>query len=355
MTPDQALEEARTGQLRPVYLIVGEEQHLAATVVKALRDAALAGGGAGTSEDQLVAGEHGVDAVLADARTLPMFARRRLVVVRALERWEPKGDKGDKSKTDPFERLATYAKEPSPSTVLLLVGSKLDKRRKLVTTARSEGWLVDCATLGRGDLPRWIEREAQARKSRLAPGVADLIAELAGPDLAPVADALERVCLYAGEGAEVTEDVVAECIVRLRPTTVWELVGAVGRRDAGAALATLDRVYDPQDRGLRLVGLLAWSARQLLRFESATRSGLAPPEAAKAAGAPPFKARELADQVRRIPRRDLERWLETLAAVDLALKGGSKRPPKAVLEHAILGLCRSRPGRARAAARGPGA
>jgi DNA polymerase III delta subunit len=92
-----------------------------------------------------------------------------------------------------------------------------------------------------------------------------------------------------------------------------------------------------------LLSLLAWSARQLLRFEAATREGLPGPEAAKRAGAPPFKARELADQVKRISRPELESWLELLARVDLALKGGSRRPPRAVLEDAIISLCSRRP------------
>jgi len=53
--------------------------------------------------------------------------------------------------------------------------------------------------------------------------------------------------------------------------------------------------------------------------------------------------------VKRISRVDLERWLETLAELDYALKGGSKRPPKSVLEHGILKLCRG--SEARSAAR----
>jgi DNA polymerase-3 subunit delta len=224
---------------------------------------------------------------------------------------------------------------------LVLVGGELDKRRKLVTVARKDGWIVSCEALSRADLPSFIERAARERGNSLEPGVADLIAELAGPELGPVTDALERCCLYAGSGKSVTEDIVAECVVRLRAKTVWELVGAVGKRDPGAALAALAEVYDPQDRGLRLLGVLAWSTRQLLKFESAMREGLSPNDAAVRAGAPPFKARELAEQVKRIARPDLERWLETLAELDYALKGGSKRPAKSVLEHGILRLCRT--------------
>jgi DNA polymerase-3 subunit delta len=348
MTPDQALQEARDGKLRPVYLVLGEESYLAASVARALREASVAGGIAGLNEDQWTAGEATAEQVVSAARTLPMMSTRRLVLVRAVERWEGRGEsgKGKSSSSEALDVVADYAKSPSPTTTLLLVGSKLDNRRRLVVLAKSEGWIVQCDPLPRAELPLFIERRARSLGNPLAPEVADLIAELAGPELAPVTDALERLCLYAGTGETITADHVADCVVRVRPASVWELVGAVGKRDLGGALSALSQVFDPSDRGLRLLSLLAWSARQLLRFEAATRAGLAGPEAAKRAGAPPFKARELADQVKRISRPELESWLELLARVDLALKGGSRRPPRAVLEDAIISLCtrRSSPG-----------
>jgi DNA polymerase-3 subunit delta len=340
MTPEQAIREASEQTLRPVYLLVGEEQKLEANVVQALRNAVSKGGIPGLNEDLMQAQEIDVDTALGAARTLPMMAKRRFVLVRGLEAWEAR-ESGDGKALAPLDKLAEYAQNPVPTTTLVLVGGALDKRRKLVAAARKDGYLVSCEVLSRADLPAYIERAARERESALAPGIADLIAELSGPELGPVMDALERCCLYAGKGQAVSEEVVSECVVRLRTKTVWELVGAVGRRDSGAALAALAEVYDPQDRGLRLVGLLAWSARQLLRFDSALRDGLSPNDAAVKAGAPPFKARELADQLKRIARADLERWLETLAELDYSLKGGSRRPPQAVLEHAILKLCRS--------------
>ena len=346
MTPEQAIREAQEQKLRPVYLLVGDERHFEGQVVQALKVAATAGGIPGLNDDHIQAHEADVEKAISAARTLPMMAKRRFVLVRGLEHWEGREGSEVKEKAhNPLDRLLEYCMNPSPSTTLVLVGGALDKRRKLVTTARKDGWLVNCEALSRADLPGFIERAARERGNPLEPGVADLIAELAGPELGPVTDALERCCLYAGAGLAVTEDVVAECVVRLRTKTVWELVAAVGKRDPGAALSALDEVYDPQDRGLRLLGVLAWSTRQMLRFESALSEGLSPNDAAVRAGAPPFKARELAEQVKRIARADLERWLETLAELDYALKGGSKRPAKSVLEHGILKLCRSPEGR----------
>lgn len=352
MTPDQALAEAARGELRPVYLVAGEEALLASSVVAALKAATMKGGIAGLNEDQHQAGEADVDRVLGDARTLPMMAKRRFVLVRGLERWEPRAGKpeGKVTDKDPLEKLLDYAKAPSPSTVLVLLGAGVDKRRKLYTVARADGFLVACEPLARHELPQWIEQRVQARGCKINASVADLLAELTGPELSPVADAVERLCLYVGDGNEIEEDSVATCIVRLRAASVWELVGAVGRRDAGAALAALADVYDPQDRGLRLLGVLAWSTRQLLRFDSALRGGASPDQAAIRAGAPPFKARELNQQLKSLPRADLERWPELLARLDLELKGGSRRPAQAVLEAAILKLCRTSPNVGRRAA-----
>ena len=74
------------------------------------------------------------------------------------------------------------------------------------------------------------------------------------------------------------------------------------------------------------------------------RSGLGASEAAVRAGAPPFKARELAQQVKGLGAPDLAKFLVRLADLDAELKGGSKRPPKSSLERLILDLCVPPPG-----------
>ncbi len=341
MTPDQAMAEAKSGTLRPVYLVLGEESRLGSDVVRALREAITRSGIPGLNDDQLVAGESTVQAALSAAKTLPMMAKRRIVIVKNVERWQT-----ESKQDNALDLLADYTEKPSESTVLILVASKLDKRKRLVARAQKQGFLVSCDALDRAQLRQWIERTTAELGNTISRPAAELLGELAGPDLSGVADSLERVCLFVGNQQPVTEAAITECVVRLRETNVWALVDAVGRRDVGGALKALTEVYDPSDRGLRLVSVLAWSARQLIRFEAAIADGLPPPDAAKKAGAPPFKARDLAEQIKRLSRTDLERWLVALADIDLNLKGGSKRPPKAVLEHALIRLCQAggRPG-----------
>lgn len=362
MTPEDVVQEARAGALRPVYLVAGDEHFLVSTVLAELRRAVIGGFDLGLNDDQFDAAQVDADKVIAAARTLPMMAPRRLVVVRGLERWEPKGGGGAEAataesegskRTTPIDRIAEYAASPSPTTTLILVAGKLDARRRLALHAKKEGYWVDCAAPSKNALPSWLARRARERQKKLSAGASTLLLEVAGPELARLDDAVERLSLFVGDGAEIDEAAVAECIVGVRAASVFELTSALGRRDLGAALSALALVYDPRERGLPLLGTLAWSTRQLMKFSGATARGLSPPEAARHAGAPPFKAGELAAQARALGPAELERWLRTLAEVDLALKGGSRRPPLAILEAAIIRLCGSRARKNPGASRSP--
>jgi DNA polymerase-3 subunit delta len=367
MTPDEVISQAQDGTLAPVYLLLGEERFLRNQVIAALRALCLQGTIPGFNEDDFTAGEASVGTVVGTARTLPMMARRRWVLVRDLERWESKSaaddadteagdetasdksasdksanDKASGAKSGALDDLAAYATAASPSTVLVLCANKLNAKRRLVTLAKKQGFLVECQLLSKHELPGWIRSAAKRRGNPIDSSAAELIAAVAGPDLSALDDLLERLSLFVGESQPITEDSVGQLIPIVRPATVWQLVDAVGRRDRGLVLTLLARVYDPQDRGLRLLGVLAWSARQMVRFEAAMKQGLAGAAAAKAAGVPPFRARALEQQVRKLPPGFLETWLVRLRDVDFALKGGSKRPPQAILESALIDLCDSR-------------
>ncbi len=336
MTPAQAIEQARKGELLPVYLVAGDERLLRDEVVRELRAASLGGGVAAFNEDRFTAGEADVESIVSAARTVPMMARRRFVLVRGAERW----DAGEGASV-PFDRLAEYAAAPVDSTCLVIVGTKIDGRRKLAVVARKQGFLVPCEPLDARSLPGWIADRFAAKGHAIERDVAEMLAAIAGPDLSSVDDAVERLSLYAGEGAPIDEAAVGACVARVRSADTWALVDAVGARDLGKALRTLADAYDPRERGLPLLGALAWSIRQLARYQAAVESGASHDDAARRAGVfQPYRARELAAKARAVRPRDVERWILVLAETDLALKS-SRRNADAILEEMLTRLCKA--------------
>jgi DNA polymerase-3 subunit delta len=336
VTPREAIARAKAGALLPVYVVSGEERLFRDEVVDALRTASLQGAIAAFNEDRFTAGEADVEAIVAAARTAPMMAPRRFVLVRSAERWDAR-----ESDASPFDRLAEYAAAPVDSTCLVIVATKIDGRRKLLALAKKQGFLVACEPLDDRVLPMWIRDRFATNGHAIEREAAELLAALSGPSLSSVGDAIERLSLYVGSGAAVDEAAIGACVARVRTEDTWALVDAVGARDLGRALRTLSDAYDPRERGLPLLGALAWSVRQLARYQAALEAGESADEAARRAGVfQPYRARELAAKSRAVRAKEVQRWILVLAETDLALKG-SRRSPDAVLEEMLTRLCRT--------------
>lgn len=337
MSPEQLAAALASGDPAPVYVVLGDERYLRNRALQALRKASGVDAIPGLNDDDFTAGETPIARIVAAARTLPMMARLRWVAVREVERWDGKG--GAEGRTEGLDLMASFVREPVPSTLLVLSGTKLAAKNPVLVAAKARAVVVDCDPLPRQALGPWLLEQTRARKASISRGAAELLIEVIGSDLSTLEDVLERLSLFVGAGAEITEETVDQVIPVVRPATVWELLDAIGQRRVGAALAALGKVFDPADRGLRLLGLVAWSTRQWIRYVSARQRGLAVADAAKAAGVPPFKARDLEATAQHLSLADLEQWLAVLREVDLALKGGSRRPAQAILESAVIQLC----------------
>lgn len=341
MTPEEAIKAAERGDLLPVWLLVGEERLLRDQALDAIVKAGLAGGIVEFNLDKFTAGEADVEKVIAATRTVPMMAKKRVVVVRGVERWDGSAEASDDAKAlPPLDRLAEYAKTPIDSTCLLLVAQKLDGRRKIVTAAKKQGFFVDCAPVEPRAIPGWVRARAKLKGHAIDPDACDRIAEIAGPDLSYLDDVLERLSLYVGPGKPINDEAVSVCVTRVALADTWKLVDAAGTKDLGTLLRLFADVYDPRDRGLPLVGAIAWSLRQLLKLDSALRAGATLDDAARRAGIyPTFRAREHAQKLKAFRPRELERWLVVVQETDLALKS-SRRPADAILEEMFTRLCR---------------
>jgi DNA polymerase-3 subunit delta len=343
VTPDQALAEAEAaltgkGALRPVYVVVGEEQLLIERVVQALRRAADIERTAGFNLERMIASETSAERVVSAARTVPMMARRRVILVSGLERWD-KDKREDETRSHPLDVIADYCAAPFDTALVVLSASKLNGSRRMMKAAKKEDYLVVCEPLRRHELPPWIVRNARALGHDIASSAAESLAELCGPELGSVSDALERLSLYVGKGARIDEEAIAATITRVRLDDVWALVDAIAARDLRKALATLSDVSSSREEGPRLLGAIGSRVRQLLKYDGARRAGEGPAEAAKFAGVMPFKAQDVERTVSRLPRGTLERWLMMMAEADLALKG-SRRSSEDVLGTMLTAMCR---------------
>lgn len=306
---DDLVTRARRGSLDPVYILSSEHPILIDRVVAAIRDAAIPPAMRGWNYDVIegsIKAAGSASKIVAIARTMPMMSERRMVFIRDLASLA----------ADEAPVLVEYMADPNPSTVVVALTTKLDKRMKLYAAANKHGFL-HVLEAPRQVIP-WIKAEADARKVNLDARATSRLAEAVGNDLSRLALVIDQLALYAGN-RPVTADDVDDLVADTRERSVFELTDAVGAGDLSAALAAVSALCDQRDSALGVIAMLARHLRQLgivVAHRGANKAQLA-----SALGLPPFIADKVIAQARRFTPQALARATTMLATADRALKG----------------------------------
>jgi DNA polymerase-3 subunit delta len=302
--------DVANGKIAPVYCLSGE-RYLVDAAHAAIRAAVLAEAGpaAGFNHDSFDLKESGLVACLTTARTLPMMAKRRLVIGKGI----------DQIKADQLEPLLEYVGDPNPSTCLVLVADKVDVRFKAFIALRKAGFLHVFAPLRDQALAGWLRTEARARKIDLQPDAANALADLAGPELGRLSQALDQLALYTG-GRAIALDDVEELIAETRQRNVFELTKAIGAGDVPRSLALLANMLRNREPALRIQFMLARQMRQIWRAKELAAAGAARNEIASAVGMSPYFLDDVLMPAKRMSRPALARAFERLYQSDTLLK-----------------------------------
>lgn len=323
------LDALHAGAPLPLVYLCGKERFLIDRATEAIKAAMLQPATREFNYDVLHAKEAGVPKILACVRTLPMMAKRRLVLVRD----------ADELSADELAGLLRYLEAPVPEACLCFVADKADLRLKFFTAFKKHGLLLKLDPLTERQLPAFVEGEARRLKVALQPGAAARIAEEIGPDLGQLVDALERLSCYVAAGAPIRIADVEEVVATTRQHSVFELIDAVGAGDRSAALSLLGGMMALREPALRLLAMLARHVRQLWQTRdllSQGRPGMG--DVASALGVLPFIATKLMDQARRLSPGRVTAMHEAIYQVDRALKM-SKLDDERLMEQLVLQLC----------------
>lgn len=330
--PDIAGALAR-GQIDPIYCLSGEPYQVEATAA-AIRAAVLAeaGAAAGFNQDVFELKDKGLGAALATARTLPMLARRRLVVGKGV----------DEVKAADLEPLATYAEDPNPASCLLLLAEKVDVRFKAFQALRKRGYLHVFAPLRDREIPGWIRTEARHRKIAIGADAAEALAAVTGADLGRLAQVLDQLALYAG-GEPISVAHVESLVAETRQRGIFELTKAIGAGNVAGALALLANMLRNREPALRIQYMLARHLRQVWRAKELAAAGAPRGEIAGAVGINPYFLDDILVPAKRMTRAALAGAFERLFQADVDLKS-SKLDPDVALARLVQTLAESSAG-----------
>lgn len=202
-----------------------------------------------------------IGSLLSNARTLPMMAPRRVIVVHEADRLlAPKrakeeetapvepvaGKKAKRVATTPAEELEAYIEKPEPMTTLVFVSGPLDANRRVVKLLRKHADIVDCGTLHDArEAAVWITKRLEKDELTIEPKAMSLLIQTTGLTLGRIRPEIEKLVLYAAGESTVTVAHIKDLVIPQEESEgTFALMEAVQNANAPRALREVSALID---------------------------------------------------------------------------------------------------------------
>ena len=290
-TPSAVRNQIASGTADPIYLIVGEDEVEKSALAAEFADLVDEGlrafnvervhAGDYTTGDKLL---DGVGGIIAAARTLPMMAPRRIVIVLQAETLlAPKRESEAAARAT--EQLLAFLDQPEPMTTLVFVASSIDKRSRIVKQFQKSGTIVE---IGAPDdvagAERWVRSRVAQTGAEIEPAAARHLAVLAGFPERPQREGggnlkrlrgdVDRLMLYALGEKRITLDAARMVAGPALLQDQWALTNAIESGNAAEALRQIALMFDAGGEAYMILGQLGWLVRS--KFPAIAPAAVAP-------------------------------------------------------------------------------
>jgi DNA polymerase-3 subunit delta len=327
MTFEQFSQAVRSGRISPQVLLHGEESYLVDQAARLVMNEVVPPESRDFNLTVVYGRELRGHELVDQARTLPVFASRRLVVIR----------NAHEAPAEQMEAFSAYLDDPVPETFLLVIAASIDKRRRFFQKFAQVGEVVEFRRLYENQLPQFIRDRARDVGRTFTGPALKLFCRRVGNNLAEVMGELDKLTSYVGEREYFEENDVAEVVSDTRIESVFALTDALGAGDRATALRLLQRLLDDGQPPLVVLSMLVRHYRQLWKTRELLLQGVPQKEMPRRIGINPYFLGSLVTQAKRCADVSMRDAFQGMLAVDQALKSGGD--PRGHLEGLVLMLC----------------
>lgn len=305
-------ERPPAGSAPRVYLLVGEEDVRAEEALRRILDDFLPEAERALNLDVMDAAEVPVQDIITRCETLPFFGACRAVVVR----------RASALKAPDQEALAAYLEKGPPPSVLIVLADALDRRRRLYGVLQRRGRVIPCTRLAPEELPSWVAARTKGEGKRITSEAAEALVTLVGGGLRELGSEIGKLVSYAGGRDTITVDDVRAVASHVADATVFELMDAVGHRQADRALGLLHSVLAEGEPPVRVLYMLEDQLRMILRTQALVERRASPAEVRETLGTRAWLFSRYRLQAAAFCSVDVTRMIGLLLETDALIKTG---------------------------------
>lgn len=306
----QLNEDIKSGNLKQMYLLFGEEAYLRKQYRDKLRNA-LAGDGDTMNTHYYEGKDINLGEIIDLAETMPFLADRRVIVMENTGLFKSGG-----------EKLAEYLASPAQSVFFVFTENEVDKRSKLYKQVQQSGRVVEFAVQDERTLKRWVAGILKKDGKQITESCAEYFLDKVGTDMANIRSELEKLSCYCMDRDVVEkEDVDMVCTTRMS-SRIFDMVTAIGDKRTKEALTLYYDLLALKEPPMRILFLIARQCNTLLQVKQLKNKGFDNRTIGEKIGLPPFVAGKYVTQAARFKEKDLRAAVQQCVEAEEAVKTG---------------------------------
>ena len=303
-------EEIKSGQLKQVYILYGEEAYLRSQYKDKLKTALL--GDVDAMNFHYFEGKDVRSQEVIDlAQTMPFLAERRVIMLENSGLFSHGG-----------EDLAEYMSAISPTAYFVFVEPTVDKRSKLYKAATAKGRAIEFKAQDETTLKRWILGLLKKENKNITERDLNLFLDKTGSDMENIRGELEKLFCYCMEKDVITaQDIEAVCTKQVS-SQIFDMINAVAERRQKAAMDLYYDLLTLKEPPMRILFLITRQFNLLLQVKELRNKGFDANTIGEKVGLAGFIARKYAAQAAKFKEADLRSALTDCVETEEAVKTG---------------------------------
>lgn len=260
---DQIKQKVKNQKLGHVVALGGSDRALIDDAIDYLRQTFINEASKDLNFQKLVVGEDDLTDVITNLYTAPFLASKRFIEIHGPENLSAALSKD----------VLNYINDPCPTSLAVLVFSKIDKRSKLVSNLTKNDQLFLFDIPSEGEQVSYIVKLAKSHGFKIKENVAQFLAVLTNNDTLAMKEALKKLSLQF-EGGEVSIENIEQHIADSKEQDVFLLARLICQGDLSQALLKLAQLRAQKENAIKFLGVLMWQFRTVLHIRHCLDKGM---------------------------------------------------------------------------------
>ncbi len=333
-------QDIKTGDLKPVYLIKGDENYLKQKYANLLADSVVPAGLEAFNFHRLKGEDTNPEEITTCVEALPAMCERTCVLVHDFD-FDGLNETGR-------EQLVALLSDLPDTCVLIFwqdtkgFSTKTKLAKEMLALIDKNGAVCELNKRDQRELIQFVFSECKKHERNIDADTAAYLVNSVGDDISNLLNEVQKVCAFTSETIKES-DIDAVCIKSVE-ATAFQMIDSLLVNNFDAAFLDLKILFEQKTEPTMILGALVSTFVDMYRVKLCQETGHNLSELKNAyptAYKNDFKLRNAANRAKKYSLKNLERSLEILGKADFKLKS-SFDDNQIVFEKLLIELAKAR-------------